>query len=65
MRFVIYNGGEKVAEARDASVAARVAEMFGAGTEVWTPFREVGRIDVTGETLDPVELERGAMAASC
>ncbi len=68
MRFVIYNGGERVAEARDAVVAAKIAEMFGAGTEVWTPdadnFRhEIARISVTGQTIDPAHLDREAEAA--
>ena len=71
MRFVIYNGGEKVATVRDAVPAARIAEMFGAGTEVHFQdgygiqnvnrnVTEIARISVTGQTIDPEHLDREA-----
>ncbi len=71
MRFVIHNGGEKVATVRDAVAAAKIATMFGAGTEVF--FRDgygientartltpIAQIDVTGQVIDPEHLDREA-----
>ncbi len=71
MRFVIYNGGEKVATVRDAVPAAKIATMFGAGTEVFVrdgygienvnrELTQVARIDVTGQTIDPEHLDSEA-----
>ena len=71
MRFVIYNGGEKVAELKDAVPAAKVATMFGAGTVVHVrdgygienvnrTLTPVAQIDVTGQVIDPEHLEREA-----
>ena len=75
MKFVIYNGGEKVAEVKDAVPTAKIAEMFGAGTEVFVrsgysienvgqELTPVAQIDVTGQTVNPEILERRA-AATC
>ena len=67
MRFVIYNGGQRVAELKDAVPAAKVATMFGAGTEVFVRngdpdkvhvLEPVAQIDVTGQVIDPAHLER-------
>ncbi len=71
MRFVIYNGGEKVATVRDAVPAAKIATMFGAGTEVYVrdgygienvnrTLTPVAKIDVTGQVIDPEHLDNEA-----
>lgn len=75
MRFVIYRDGEKVATVRDAVPAAKVATMYGAGTEVFVRFgyatedggqeelTQVARIDVNGQTIDPEHLDAEAARA--
>lgn len=71
MRFVIHNGGEKVATVRDAVPAAKIATMFGAGTVVFVrdgygieninrTLTPVAQIDVTGQVIEPEHLDREA-----
>ena len=71
MRFVIYRDGEKVATVRDAVPAAKIATMFGAGTEVFVrdgfgienvnrDLTQVARIDVTGQVIEPEHLDSEA-----
>jgi hypothetical protein len=65
MRFVIDRDGVKVAEVRDAVPAAKIATMFGAGTEVfvrdWSgELTQVARIDVTGQVIEPEHLDSEA-----
>ena len=61
MDFVIFYNNMKVAEVATAKLAALVAELFGAGTEVYHKrLKQLAQIDVSGQAIDPEHLEREA-----